>query len=140
MKPRIFRWRCFERSLNDEHLRAYLKRLPDFDDIEAEEKAFAIVQAFPDASRALTFFLRWASPAEAAKLVTKRATELDGDLYEVLTAAAEMLSARHPMAANARATFHDRLYIREWSVEQIQARGTTPRRMPVPGDPNRRFW
>ncbi len=41
----------------------------------------------------------WASPAEAAKLVTKRATELDGDLYEVMTAAAEMLSAKHPVAA-----------------------------------------
>lgn len=94
-----FRWRCFERSLNDEHLRAYLRRLPDFDDIEAEEKAFAFVQAFPDANCALTFFLRWASPAEAAKLVTKRATELDGDLYEVMTAAAEMLSAKHPVAA-----------------------------------------
>jgi hypothetical protein len=95
-----FRWRCFERSLNDEHLRAYLRRLPDFDDAEAEEKAFAFVQAFPDANRALAFFLRWASPVEAAKLVTKRATELDGDLYEVMTAAAEMLSARHPMAAS----------------------------------------
>lgn len=94
-----FRWKCFERSLNDEHLRAHLRRLPDFDDIEAEEKAFAFVQAFPDANRALTFFLRWASPPEAAKLVTKRASELDGDLYEVMAAAAEMLSAKHPMAA-----------------------------------------
>ena len=30
------RWSCFERSLSATHLRAYLKRLPDFDDIEAE--------------------------------------------------------------------------------------------------------
>ena len=94
-----FRWRRFEQSLNEAHLRAYLRRLPDFDDIEAEEKAFAFAQAFPDANRALTFFLRWASPAEAAKLVTKRATELGGDLYELMTAAAEMLSAKHPVAA-----------------------------------------
>jgi hypothetical protein len=33
------RWSCFERSLSPTHLRAYLKRLPDFDDIEAENRA-----------------------------------------------------------------------------------------------------
>jgi hypothetical protein len=94
-----FRWRCFEHSLNDEHLRAYVRRLPDFDDMEAEEKAFAFAQAFPDANRALHFFLRWPSPAEAAKLVMKRAVELDGDLYELMTPAAEVLSTKHPLAA-----------------------------------------
>lgn len=36
-----FCWTCFEQSLNDDHLRGYVRRLPDFDDIEAEEKAFA---------------------------------------------------------------------------------------------------
>jgi hypothetical protein len=98
-EAQAFRWACFEQSLNDEHLRAYVRRLPDFDDIEAEERGFAFAQAFPDANRALYFFLRWPSPAEAAKLVTKRATELDGDLYELMTPAAEVLSTRHPLAA-----------------------------------------
>src|SRR6202035_2528128 len=32
-------------SLNIEYLRAYLKRLPDFEDFEAEPKAFAIAAA-----------------------------------------------------------------------------------------------
>ncbi len=94
-----FRWQCFEQSLNDEHLRAYVRRLPDFDDLEAEERGFAFAQAFPDANRALYFFLRWPSPAEAAKLVTNRASELDGDLYELMTPAAEVLSTKHPLAA-----------------------------------------
>lgn len=94
-----FRWMCFEQSLNDEHLRAYVRRLPDFDDLEAEERGFAFAQAFPDANRALYFFLRWPSPAEAAKLVTNRASELDGDLYELMTPAAEVLSNKHPLAA-----------------------------------------
>ena len=98
-EAQAFRWACFEQSLNDEHLRAYVRRLPDFDDIEAEERGFAFAQAFPDANRALYFFLRWPSPAEAAKLVTKRATELDGDLYELMTPAAEVLSTKHPLAA-----------------------------------------
>lgn len=73
--------------------------MPDFDDIEAEEKAFAYVQDFPDVHRALYFFLRWPSPAEAAKLVTKRATELDGNYYELMTPAADALSAKYPLAA-----------------------------------------
>ena len=38
------RWRCFERSLSATHLRAYLTRLPDFDDVEAEEKALDYAQ------------------------------------------------------------------------------------------------
>ena len=31
------RWGCFERALSSTHLRAYLRRLPDFDDVEAEK-------------------------------------------------------------------------------------------------------
>lgn len=94
-----FRWQCFEHSLNDEHLRAYVRRLPDFDDLEAEEKAFAYAQRFPDVNRALYFFLRWPSPAEAAKLIMARHNQLDGDYYELMTPAAEVLSEKHPLAA-----------------------------------------
>lgn len=98
-EAQAFRWQCYERSLNDVHLRAYRRRLPDFDDLEAEEKAFAYAQSFPDVHRALYFFLRWPSPAEAAKLVRNRRPELDGDYYELLTPAAEVLSEKHPLAA-----------------------------------------
>lgn len=98
-EAQAFRWECFEQSLNDEHLRAYVRRLPDFDDLEAEEKAFAYAQSFPDVHRALHFFLRWPSPAEAAKLVTKRRIELDGDYYGLMAPTAELLSEKHPLAA-----------------------------------------
>ncbi|CDZ58715.1 DUF6880 family protein [Neorhizobium galegae] len=93
------RWTWFEQSLNDVHLRAFIRRLPDFDDMEAEEKAFAYVQAFPEVHRALAFFLRWPAMAEAAKLVLKRKAELDGDLYDLMTPAAEALAEKHPLAA-----------------------------------------
>ncbi|MGM4911361.1 DUF6880 family protein [Rhizobium sp. 768_B6_N1_8] len=93
------RWTWFEQSLNDVHLRAFLKRLPDFDDIEAEEKAFAYAQAFPDVHTSLVFFLGWPALAEAAKLIVRRKAELDGDLYEVMTPAAEALADKHPLAA-----------------------------------------
>ncbi len=34
------RWRFFEKTLNPDYLRAYLKRLPDFEDFEAEQKGW----------------------------------------------------------------------------------------------------
>ncbi|MBY5390633.1 DUF6880 family protein [Rhizobium leguminosarum] len=98
-EAQTYRWTCFEQSLQDQHLRAFLKRLPDFDDLEAEEKAFAHAQAFPEVHQALTFFLNWQAPAEAAKLVMRRKAELDGNLYELMPAAAEALAEKHPLAA-----------------------------------------
>ncbi|WP_086998661.1 DUF6880 family protein [Rhizobium sullae] len=98
-EAQAYRLQSFEASLNDEHLRAYLRRLPDFDDMEAEEKAFAYVHAFPDAHEALAFFLRWPAPSEAAKLVIKRRMELDGDLYGLMTSAAGVLAEKYPLAA-----------------------------------------
>src|SRR5437763_15516322 len=41
------RWNCFERSLSAAHLRAYLKRLPDFDADDAERKALDHAQRSP---------------------------------------------------------------------------------------------
>lgn len=98
-EAQAFRWQCFEQSLDDRHLRAYLRQLPDFDDIEAEEKAIAYAQTFPDVHRALVFFLRWPNPAEAAKLVGRRRVELDGNLYELMTPAADVLAEKHPLGA-----------------------------------------
>ncbi|MDQ0318162.1 hypothetical protein QO002_000300 [Pararhizobium capsulatum DSM 1112] len=93
------RWRWFEQSLNDVHLRAFLKKLADFDDLEAEDKAFAYVQAFPNVHQAMEFFLRWPMLDEAGKLIVTRRAELDGDLYELMTPAAEALAEKHPLAA-----------------------------------------
>jgi hypothetical protein len=98
-EAQTYRWRCFEESLSDAHLRAFLKRLPDFDDLEAEQKAFGHAQAFPDVHRALAFFLVWPALSEAAKLVVQRKPELDGDLYELMTPAADTLAEEHPLAA-----------------------------------------
>ena len=94
-----FRWECFEQSLNIELLKAFLRRLPDFDDIEAEEKAFAYVQEIPDANRALEFLLHYPSFSEASKLVLCRGVELDGDRYVLMSQAAEVLTGKHPLAA-----------------------------------------
>ncbi|WP_406648746.1 hypothetical protein QEZ52_06510 [Aliisedimentitalea scapharcae] len=93
------RWSCFGASLNQKHLRAYLRRLPDFDDVEAEEQAKQIVLAFHSFSAALDFFLKWPDLLSAAQLVDQRADEINGDHYALMAPAAESLRARHPLAA-----------------------------------------
>jgi hypothetical protein len=93
------RWSCFERSLSSSHLRAYLKLLPDFDDIEAETKALEYAKRFGNLLQALSFLVSWPALDRAADLVLQRADELDGDHYEILAPAAEALAAKHPLAA-----------------------------------------
>jgi hypothetical protein len=94
-----FRWTCFERSLNASHLREFLKRIPDFDDIGAEERALAHALGYRDSHRALAFLVSWPALDKAAQLVMTRSHELDGNRYEVLTPAADALHAQHPLAA-----------------------------------------
>ena len=89
----------FERSLSVTHLRAYLKRLADFDDVEAETKALDYAQRFESLLHALSFLVSWPALERAANLVLQRAGELDGDRYEILSPAADALSGRYPLAA-----------------------------------------
>lgn len=93
------RWSCFERALSAPHLRAFLKQLPDFEDVEAEERALDHAERFPSALEALSFLVRWPALRRAADLVLARADALDGDHYEILAPAAEALADKYPLAA-----------------------------------------
>lgn len=93
------RWSCFERSLSASHLRDFLKRLPDFDDMEAEERALDYAETRKSMLSALSFLIGWPALDRAAKLALQRADQLDGDHYEILTSAAEALAGKHPLAA-----------------------------------------
>ncbi len=93
------RWSIFERDLDADYLRAHLKRLPDFDDEEAENRALAHVRQHPDFHQALDFLMNWPAPHLAADLVLQRHGERDGDQYWLLTPAAEALEQINPLAA-----------------------------------------
>ena len=93
------RWELFERGLDAGYLRAYLKRLPDFEAIEAEERALSFASRFASLHQALAFLIDWPAHDRAAGLIMARTDELDGDLYWLLTPAAEALEQRHPLAA-----------------------------------------
>lgn len=98
-EAQLFRWDAFARGLSPTHLRAYLKRLPDFDDIAAEAKALALAAEHPDMHLALDFLIHWRALDKAAALVVRRTAELDGNTYEVLAPAAEALAEKQPLAA-----------------------------------------
>jgi hypothetical protein len=98
-EAQAFRWACFERDLSPDYLRTFLKRLPDFEDIDAEERAMAHAAAHRGLLPALGFFLDWPSPDRAARLLIDRHSEINGDRYELLVPAAETLSERYPLAA-----------------------------------------
>ena len=93
------RWRCFELCLSEPHLRTYLKRLPDFEDMEAEEKALDHALEFHDRLEALSFLVSWPALDRASRLVIARTQEIDSAFHEVLAPAADALAARHPLAA-----------------------------------------
>ena len=92
-------WNAFQQNLSGRSLRRYLKLLPDFEDIEAEEKALGIAEAFSDTDAAISFLVDWPAHERLARVVIARAEELDGNSYHTLTTAAAALEARYPLAA-----------------------------------------
>ena len=93
------RRQIFERWLDSEALRAWLKALPAFEDFEAECQALDFVMAHPDAELALDLLIAWPDLARAAKLAFDRLDQLEGRRYDVLRPASAALEAGHPGAA-----------------------------------------
>jgi len=93
------RWAEFERTLSIPRLRAYLKGLPDFDDVEAEDQAKAVARRFPQFDRALAFLVSWSDLAAASRLVLARAGEINGADDTLMAEAARRLEGSYPMAA-----------------------------------------
>lgn len=96
---RDFMWECFARSLNADHLRAWLSGLPDFKDVEAENLAMEHALGFESFTTALHFLMTWPAFEQAASLITTRAAEIDGHHYELLGPASDALEDRYPLAA-----------------------------------------
>ena len=93
------RWQVFERGLDASYLRAYIKRLPDFDDLEAEDRALTFASRYPSYHQALSFLADWPAHDRAAALILARPNELDGNHYWILTPVADAIEQRHPLAA-----------------------------------------
>lgn len=74
-EAQTMRWSLFERDLSAPVLRDYLSRLPDFDDVEALDRAFAHAAGHPNFAAAMGFLMDWPALREAAALVLARPRE-----------------------------------------------------------------
>lgn len=93
------RWSSFERTMAVERARDFTRRLKDFDDVEAEGRAFELAAAHRDAERGLKFLMAWPALSEAAAMIQARADELDV-ADEAAQAWAAKLRQRYPAAAH----------------------------------------
>ncbi len=98
-EAQALRWEAFGRWLSPDHLRPYLRGLPDFDDVEAEGRAIALALAHPDRTLALCFLVGWPELRAANLLVRTHHGELDARDYARLRPAADLLAGKHPAAA-----------------------------------------
>lgn len=74
-EAQALRWSLFERDLSAPVLKDYLSRLPDFDDVEAMDRAFAHAAAHPNFEAAMGLLMDWPAHREAAALVLSRPRE-----------------------------------------------------------------
>ncbi len=89
----------FQAHLSPSHLREYLRRLPDFEDFEAEQRALDHVGGHSNVHAALAFLVEWPAHERASQLVLSRIKEIDGDRYELLGPAAGAIEGKYPLAA-----------------------------------------
>jgi hypothetical protein len=93
------RWKFALLRLSSQHLRDYLKRLPAFEDGEAQERALDRILQHPYLGPALEFLHQWPDRRRCASLILARPAELDRADELLLAAVAEALEAEQPLAA-----------------------------------------
>jgi len=88
-----------EGTLNAGMLRDYIDALPDFDEFEGLDRAFAHALGSKRLYLALEFFLEWPRLDLAAKIVVDNHLKWAVQLYHILLPPAEALTHDHPVAA-----------------------------------------
>ncbi len=98
-EARALRWSHFKETLDAALLREHLGSLPDFEDVETLDEAFAHALASPHFYAALRFLIEWPRLDLAERLVVARRADWDGRRYEFLVPTAETLVSSHPLPA-----------------------------------------
>jgi hypothetical protein len=93
------RWKFALVRLSSQHLRDHLKRLPAFEDGEAQERALDLVLQHPYLGPALEFLHHWPDRRRSARLILARPDELVRADEKLLGVVAEALEAEQPLAA-----------------------------------------
>jgi hypothetical protein len=93
------RWKFALLRLSSQHLRDHLKRLPAFEDGEAQERALDLVLEHPYLGPALEFLHQWPDRRRTARLILARPAELERADEKLLGVVAEALEAEQPLAS-----------------------------------------
>ena len=95
------RYRFALERLSIPHLRAYLQRLPAFEEGDAQEQALEAVLRHRAFNRALEFLHRWPDHRRAIRLIQERPSRLDGSHEALLKPLAQLLEDKgQPLAAS----------------------------------------
>ena len=97
-EAQALRWSSFERTLCIDRVKAFMSRLPDFDDVEAEGRAHAYAAGHRDFQRGLRLLMQWPALPEAARMIQARPDEA-GVAVEQAELWAAQLQRRQPSAA-----------------------------------------
>jgi hypothetical protein len=92
------RWAAFSRTLDASHLRDFVSRLADFDDVEALDRAHALAADRDDAALGLAFLMDWPALREAAAMIMARADEFRA-VSDAVPLWVSRLEGRYPAAA-----------------------------------------
>ena len=92
------RWASFNATLSLERAKAFTSRLADFDDVEAENRAFGIASTHRDFERGLAFLMGWPAISEAGLMIEARPEDIKVSL-ENAEIWATKLSRLRPRAA-----------------------------------------
>ncbi|MGA0607889.1 DUF6880 family protein [Phenylobacterium sp. VNQ135] len=93
------RWTSFERTLSAARAKAFTARLPDFADVEAEHRIFALAAEAPDPVKGLGLLIDWPAFPEVVRMIEDRADELRLSPEDAERWSAK-LRVRYPKAAH----------------------------------------
>lgn len=93
------RWASFERTLSIDRARAFVGRLGDFDDVEAEARVFEIAAGHANFEGGLGLLMAWPALVDAAGMIERRSDEIEAR-PEAAELWAAKLRRRHPRAAH----------------------------------------
>jgi hypothetical protein len=99
-EAQTLRWNTFADTLDVQTLRDYLAALPDFEEFDALDRAFAHALSGQRRYLALEFLLSWPRLDLASRLIVTQADGWSGQFYHILAPAAETLEEAHPLAAS----------------------------------------
>jgi hypothetical protein len=97
-EAQTLRWASFERTLSVERARDFISRLADFDDAEAEARAFAVAANHPEFDKGIRFLIGWPALGEAARMIEARPADICATVEEAELWAARLRRTR-PKAA-----------------------------------------